>query len=64
MSRKEKIVKCEVLTGKNALGWTVELRLSEIQNKEHADEYFKLFEKMYKTITLSLDSSEEKENEV
>lgn len=65
-TKKKIVITCEVLQGQNAKGWVVELKISEIPNKEIADEYYQFFKKFYKSITLSLDSSAEtvtKEND-
>ena len=50
----------EVLEGKNSKGWTVELKASEIKDKETSEYLFHLFEKIYKTLSLPIDSSNEK----
>ena len=48
---------CEVLQGKNKLGWVVELRFTELETKKDADKFYKLCEKFYKMFTAEMDDS-------
>lgn len=51
-------VNCEVLEGQNKLGYVVELRFTEIQDKETARKFFKLCESFYKTYTEEMKDGE------